>query len=526
MHEYRRSAYRIRALIHDSATCDLWPCGPVASLGNHSRSPRDTSVDRKHRDYLPMRSTFVLAALAALPMALSAPFAQTPRAQAFSFSTDDDDRPRLGVSTRTTGMRDTLGLMVESVTEGGPADKAGIEEGDRLQSVDGVNLRLTRDDAEDEGMGDLATRRLTRQLGKHKAGDEVEIRLYRDGQAKTVRAKLVDVDDLEPRTRTLSGLRTSLNNRSVLGVSLGGTGSRRDTLGVLVVGVTDDGPAAKAGIEEGDRIQSVNGTDLRVDREDAGDWESSSARIRRLNRVMEKVKPGDDVELRVYSQGQSRTLHAKAARAGDLRRNTGDFFFNDGGAMPGVIRALPRPIAPTPAPARPIIRIGPRVIVSGEGSTSIYSAPTPMPAIAARAATVAAFAAPAIARASTEAALASTRAGIGSLRAARERALSQGLRNRLLSSVGDGMIGVPGLRLMPVDDDLASYLGRGSERGVLVVEANDRWQGIHEGDVILSIDGHSVRERDGGTRIVFDNDNRSTIEVLRAGKHQRIVITR
>ena len=76
----------------------------------------------------------------------------------------------------------------------------------------------------------------------------------------------------------ISAARALRSDRAVLGFSLGGTGSRRDTLGVLVVGVGDSTPAALAGIEEGDRIAAINGVDVRVAREDAGDWQASSAR--------------------------------------------------------------------------------------------------------------------------------------------------------------------------------------------------------------------------------------------------------
>ena len=39
-------------------------------------------------------------------------------------------------------MRDTLGLLVTEVTSGEVAEKARIEEGDRLASVNGTDLRL------------------------------------------------------------------------------------------------------------------------------------------------------------------------------------------------------------------------------------------------------------------------------------------------------------------------------------------------------------------------------------------------
>ena len=288
------------------------------------------------------------AALIAAPDAMAQVRIETaPRAYSYSFNTDPD-RPMIGVSTRTSGKRDTLGLLVESVTRDGPADKAGIEEGDRLVSVNGVNLRLSPADAGESDMEGVANRRLIRELEKQKAGDEVELRVYRDGNTRSVRVKTVTADELNTEalitTTNQFGLRRNAD-RAVLGISLGGNGSRRDTLGILVVGVANDGPAAKAGIDEGDRVAAINGVDLRVASEDAGDWQASNSRINRLNRAMESVKAGDAVELRVYSNGQTKTVRVEAAKASDVEGE--GFFFNGNGmfrsfAMPrGAVRVRP-----------------------------------------------------------------------------------------------------------------------------------------------------------------------------------------
>ena len=62
--------------------------------------------------------------------------AQGPtRTYSYDSRYDDRDRAAIGISTSSGGMRDTLGLLVSSVTAGGPADKAGIEEGNRLMSI-------------------------------------------------------------------------------------------------------------------------------------------------------------------------------------------------------------------------------------------------------------------------------------------------------------------------------------------------------------------------------------------------------
>src|SRR5688500_17744564 len=48
---------------------------------------------------------------------------------------DDEDRAVLGIGTSSGGERDTLGLLITSVTSGGPAEAAGLEEGNRILAV-------------------------------------------------------------------------------------------------------------------------------------------------------------------------------------------------------------------------------------------------------------------------------------------------------------------------------------------------------------------------------------------------------
>ena len=135
-------------------------------------------------------------------------------------------------------------------------------------------------------MGDIVQRRLIRELEKVKAGGDVELRVWAGGQAKAVKVKTVAVEDLPSRMRSV---RREIDERPVLGMSLSATGSRRDTLGMLVVRVTTNGPAEKAGIIEGDRVSAINGVSLRVAAEDAGDSYMSSARMNRYRRELSKV---------------------------------------------------------------------------------------------------------------------------------------------------------------------------------------------------------------------------------------------
>jgi len=266
--------------------------------------------------------------------------------RAFSFSTsgEDGDRAVIGVTTSTGSARDTLGVLVSTVSPGGPADKAGIEEGSRIAAINGVNLKMAAIDVDDWDVSGQMSRRLTRELGKVKAGDEVELKVYSGGQTKTVKVKTVAADDLNTTARRAS--RSRDDDHAAIGVSLGSSGSKRDTMGVLLIGVDDTGPAGKAGLEEGNRIQAINGVDLRVGREDAGDEYVGSSKVRRLQRELEKVKAGDEVTLKVYQgAGRTRDVKVKTVPVSELRHGRGISIFG-GMAMPS--RAPMAPMAPMP----------------------------------------------------------------------------------------------------------------------------------------------------------------------------------
>lgn len=238
-----------------------------------------------------------------------------PGGRGFAFN----EQPRAVIGVSTTGnatSRDTLGVLVSAVRAGSPAEKAGLEEGNRIASVNGVSLKLSPADVGDPDMAGVMTRRLTRELDKLKPGDEVDLRVYANGQSKSVKIKTIDPDDLyEAR------LSRRAADRATLGLDVAVTGNSRDTLGVFVMGVEDGGPAAKAGIEEGSRIAAVNGVDVRGRRSrDDDEFVLRTSNVSRLEREISRLKPGDDVELRVYYNGQYRNVKMKAASMSDLPR--------------------------------------------------------------------------------------------------------------------------------------------------------------------------------------------------------------
>ncbi len=260
------------------------------------------------------------ALLAALPMAASAQEVRITRGEPLvrTMYVSTENRLMLGVTTTTTSSRsDTLGLRIEEVREGSPAARAGLKDGDRLQSINGVSLRADRADAGEDEYDGVLSRRLQREMAKVEEGDEVELRVYSEGAVRTVKVKPAAMSEMYPGAAATSMVRR-MNDRAVLGFTIGSTGSPRDTIGVFVSAVTNDGPAEKAGIVEGDRIAAINGVNLRVAREDAEDPAVGNAKAERMRREISELVAGDTVTLTVISAGRSRTVRVKTVKASEL----------------------------------------------------------------------------------------------------------------------------------------------------------------------------------------------------------------
>jgi S1-C subfamily serine protease len=110
------------------------------------------------------------------------------------------DRGYLGVSTATidkslSGLDLPVkqGALVQSVTPGSPADKAGLRPGDISASVNGSPIQLGGDIiTEIDGKAIRTNDDLTAAVAGRKPGDKVTITFKRDGKDKTVEVTLAD----------------------------------------------------------------------------------------------------------------------------------------------------------------------------------------------------------------------------------------------------------------------------------------------------------------------------------------------
>lgn len=109
-------------------------------------------------------------------------------------------RAALGLTITATGtLRDTLGLFVSAVTPGGPAERAGVVEGDRIAAINGVDVRVPREDVDDVPAASARASRFTRELRKLAPGDTATVRVWAGGRYREVAVTTVPASALPSR---------------------------------------------------------------------------------------------------------------------------------------------------------------------------------------------------------------------------------------------------------------------------------------------------------------------------------------
>jgi serine protease Do len=145
------------------------------------------------------------------------------------------------------GLKNTDGALVAEPQAGSPAVKAGIKAGDVITAVNGEKIGNARE--------------LARRIGSLAPGNSVKLTLLQGGSEKTVNVTLGELPaQVEARARGGDD-RGSLNEGAALGLQLApaGTVAGSGSEGVVVTGVSPDGPAAERGFKTGDVILEVAG---------------------------------------------------------------------------------------------------------------------------------------------------------------------------------------------------------------------------------------------------------------------------
>ena len=198
-------------------------------------------------------------------------------------------RGRIGVTiapvtkevAEAIGLGKPIGALVLGVESGLPADKAGIEPGDIITKVDGKTV---------EKSGDLP-----RMIGASKPGAKSALQLFRRGQYRDVSVTVIEFEADRPR-RVAQGGETAPTPapqaKTALGMAVADlTDAQRKELklrgGVRVESV--DGPAAWAGLREGDVIVTLENTEVT----DAKQFNAQVGKLDKNKSVSVMVRRGD-----------------------------------------------------------------------------------------------------------------------------------------------------------------------------------------------------------------------------------------
>jgi serine protease Do len=243
---------------------------------------------------------------------------------------------RIGVSVADLEAGDTrgsTGVLIDSVVEDSPAEKAGLRKGDIVVEFDGERVR--------------SVRQFTRLVSETPAGRQVAAAVMRDGQRVSLSITPRESSSLRifgdgsssiealrdyartippiparpalprppsaPRAPRPPALEQFFLSANPLGVTANELSDQLAEYfgtkgGVLVTSVSEDSAAMKAGVKAGDVIVSVNGSSV----ENTGD----------LRERMRRLDAGDEFTLDIVRDRKSMTLKGKAEAPATRRWTT------------------------------------------------------------------------------------------------------------------------------------------------------------------------------------------------------------
>jgi Do/DeqQ family serine protease len=156
------------------------------------------------------------------------------------------------------GLKETRGVLVNSVRAGGPADHAGLKMGD-------VILQLNGKEVSDANV-------LRNEVAGMSPGTDVSLTIVRNGAQQQVHVRLGTLTAEAAGEQQQQGQNGFSDTGAKLGIGvepltsdlIQQLGLPRGTQGLVIAQVDANGPAAEAGLRQGDVIQEVNRQPVRT----------------------------------------------------------------------------------------------------------------------------------------------------------------------------------------------------------------------------------------------------------------------
>ena len=169
------------------------------------------------------------------------------------------------------------GIQVFGVVGDSPAEEAGMQKNDIILEFDGTKL-FNHD-------------QFTKMLKLYKPGQKIKMKIYRDGDEKTLKLTLANKEDFGPKPEYKAYLGVFLTNLSEKDYEKKGLNTN---YGVLISDVIDDGPSAEAGLLGGDVMLDL-----------AGQHVYTSDQI---SKMLGGMEPEQSVNVDVFRDGEYKTF--------------------------------------------------------------------------------------------------------------------------------------------------------------------------------------------------------------------------
>ena len=208
-----------------------------------------------------------------------------------------------------SGLDEARGFLVTDVTANSPADKSGIRGGYKISDIHGKQISLGGDVI--QAIDNKTIRKIEDMLTylerEKNVGDAINLTIFRDGKPAEINLTLAARPDSGQQALLQKEQRPSLG---ISGTNITPGIARAMNLtqireGFLVLDIIAGGPADKAGIRGGDKIASINGTEIRL----GGDviTKIDNQTVRKLDDMLDYLRTkevGDVSHLQVLRDGK------------------------------------------------------------------------------------------------------------------------------------------------------------------------------------------------------------------------------